>query len=121
MWLKSCVRRRKLRIPMTIPRASGVSIFVSVAIRHPNPFGSPMRPSVLSILLLLPWLPLAAQQMPPLGIIDFYGLRTLPESTVRRTLGIREGDPVPDSAGPATRRLRALPGVADARLNLVCC
>jgi hypothetical protein len=80
-----------------------------------------MRGPVLAILFVLSSLPLAAQQMPPIGTIDFYGLRTLPESTVRGTLGIREGDAVPDSVGPATRRLRALPGVADARLTLVCC
>lgn len=79
------------------------------------------RPISAGFLLLLPLLRIGAQQMPPIGIIDFYGLRTLPESTVRAALGIREGDPVPDSAGPATRRLRAIPGVADARLNLVCC
>jgi hypothetical protein len=79
------------------------------------------RPLLAIVLLMFLALPLAAQQLPPIGIIDFYGLRTLPESTVRGTLGLREGDPAPDSAGPATRRLRALPGVADARLNLVCC
>ncbi|MDP9261116.1 MAG: HEAT repeat domain-containing protein [Actinomycetota bacterium] len=73
------------------------------------------------LLLVVPSLRLAAQQMPPIGIIDVYGLRTLSESSVRGALGIREGDPVPDSAGPATRRLRGLPGVADARLKLVCC
>lgn len=78
------------------------------------------RPRLAILVLMFPSLPLAAQQMPPIGIIDFYGLRTLPESTVRGTLGIREGEPAPGSAGPL-RRLRALPGVADARLNLVCC
>jgi hypothetical protein len=50
-----------------------------------------------------------------------YGLRTLAESTIRGALGIHDGDPVPDSIGPATRRIRAVPGVADARLNVVCC
>jgi len=73
------------------------------------------------LLLVLPSLPLGAQEMPPIGIIDFYGLRSLPESTARAALGIHEGDPVPDSAGPATRRLRGIRGVGDARLNLVCC
>jgi hypothetical protein len=94
-------------------------------VTHSSPahshFQSSMHCQVLAILLAVHSLPLAAQQMPPIGIIDLYGLRTLPESTVRGTLGIREGDPVPDSTGPATRRLRALPNVADARLNLVCC
>jgi hypothetical protein len=81
-----------------------------------------MRRPVLAILLLVVLSPpLAAQQMPPIGVIDFYGLRTLPESTIRAALGLREGDSVPNSAGRATRRLRALPSVADARLNLVCC
>lgn len=81
---------------------------------------NPMRRPLFAILLMFPSLPLPAQEMPPIGIIDFYGLRTLPESTVRRTLGIREGEPAPASALPLSQ-LRALAGVADARLNLVCC
>jgi hypothetical protein len=79
------------------------------------------RPALAIFLLVLPLLSLSAQQMPAIGIIDLYGLRTLSDSTVRAALGFREGDAVPDSAGPATRRVRALPGVEDARLNLVCC
>jgi hypothetical protein len=64
-----------------------------------------------------------AQQMPAIGIVDFYGLRQLRDSTLRRVLGVASGDAAPDSAGraAAVRRLRAVPGVVDARLDVVCC
>ena len=79
--------------------------------------------TVLWVALLLALAaPLAAQQVLPIGIVDFYGLRRVSESDARRALGIAEGDSlVPDSMAPALRRLRALPGVADARLTPVCC
>jgi hypothetical protein len=61
--------------------------------------------------------------MPAIGIVDFYGRGQLPDSTLRRELGIAPGDAAPDSAAraAAVRRLRAVQGVADARLALVCC
>jgi hypothetical protein len=80
-----------------------------------------MRRPVLALIVMLPSLALRAQEMPPIGIIDFYGLRAVDAAAVRGALGIREGDPVPSGSAASLQRLRALPGVADARINLVCC
>jgi hypothetical protein len=81
-----------------------------------------------SLALCLLLAPLAAGQMPPIGIIDFYGLRQLSERQVREALQIREGDPGPESEKAASRaiesdkqRLRALPGVRDVEISGVCC
>lgn len=63
----------------------------------------------------------ASAQTPPIGIIDFYGLRTVSEQQVRTVLGIKEGDQPPASRGEAEQRLQALPNVEQARLNMVCC
>lgn len=65
--------------------------------------------------------------LPPIGIIDFYGLRTIPEIRAREVLGFKEGDSVgshevlePRIHG-AKRRLETSLGVPRAELNLVCC
>jgi hypothetical protein len=63
----------------------------------------------------------AYSQIPPIGIIDFYGLRSISEQQVRQVLQIREGDVLPDSREEAQRRLEALPNVQQARLGVVCC
>jgi hypothetical protein len=60
-------------------------------------------------------------QTPEIGIIDFYGLRSISEQQVRQALQIKEGDTVPDSRDEAQRRLQALPNVQQARLKFVCC
>lgn len=60
-------------------------------------------------------------QIPAIGIIDFYGLRSISEQQAREALQIKEGDAVPDSREEAERRLEALPNVQQARLNLICC
>ena len=60
-------------------------------------------------------------QMPPIGIIDFYGLRSVTEAQARQALRLKESDPVPESPVPARLRLEAIPGVSRARLNFVCC
>jgi hypothetical protein len=60
-------------------------------------------------------------QAPPIGIIDFYGLRSTSESQARQGLQIKEGDTLPDSRTEIQRRLEALPNVKQARLNSVCC
>src|ERR1041385_160246 len=33
-----------------------------------------------------------------IGILDFYGLRTVPEPQARKAVGFKEGDPMPQSA-----------------------
>jgi hypothetical protein len=63
----------------------------------------------------------ATAQNQPIGIIDFYGLRSVTEQQARNALQIKEGDPVPDSREQAQHRLQALPNVEQALLSFVCC
>lgn len=63
----------------------------------------------------------ANAQNQPIGIIDFYGLRSVSEQQARDALQIKEGDPVPDSREQAQHRLQALPNVEQALLGFVCC
>jgi hypothetical protein len=63
----------------------------------------------------------ASAQIPRIGIIDFYGLKKVPESKLRAALGAREGDPLPSSKGDAEERLEAVEGVVAAHLEAVCC
>ena len=60
-------------------------------------------------------------QMPPIGIIDFYGLHNLSESQVRQALKIKEGDSVPASLDDAVKELRSLPGVERVYPSIGCC
>lgn len=63
-----------------------------------------------------------AQPAPPIGIIDFYGLKTLTEAQVRAALQIKEGDNLPASRAEVEKRLTALlPNVEQVQLNSVCC
>src|ERR1700674_948306 len=58
----------------------------------------------------------------PIGIIDFYGLRSVSEQQARQALQINEGDSFPTSREEeAQRRLEAIPNVQQARLNFACC
>jgi hypothetical protein len=64
------------------------------------------------------------QQIPAVGIIDFYGLRTVKPEDVRAVLRLKEGDAVPKSKAEREvleRRLAALPNVARASVSFVCC
>ena len=74
---------------------------------------------LIFLALLLP----ASQdpQFPPIGIIDFYGLRSISERQVRESLQIKEGDSLSAEPKEAKRRLESLPGVAEAHIGLVCC
>ena len=79
-----------------------------------------MRRRARVLVFLLLSIP-AAAQVPRIGIIDFYGLRTVNEQQVRDALQIAAGDSVlPERFDGVERRLRAISGVV-ARLNLVCC
>src|SRR5262245_12584424 len=60
-------------------------------------------------------------QFPPIGIIDFYGLRNISERQVREALQIKEGDPSSVETKEAERKLKSLPGVAEAQISRVCC
>jgi hypothetical protein len=64
----------------------------------------------------------AAQRTATVGIVDFYGLRKIAQPQVRQVLRIVEGDTITKAAlKSAEKRLQALPGVSDARVNAVCC
>jgi hypothetical protein len=83
-------------------------------------------PLLALVGLLVSWQ--TAGQIPPIGIIDFYGLRTLSENQVRQALQFKEGDVLQGSdeeiqrrIEEAEKRLQALPGVNRAKLNLGCC
>ena len=63
-------------------------------------------------------------QFPPVGTIDFYGLRTVSEKQIREKLKIKEGDEMLKSKAESEeieKRLRALPNVEEAKINAVCC
>lgn len=62
-----------------------------------------------------------AQDMPRIGTIDYYGLRRASKIEVERALQIKPGAKVPKSLLLAEKRLEAVPGVAAAKLNFVCC
>jgi hypothetical protein len=78
----------------------------------------------VKILILIPFILLAGSanaQNQRIGIIDFYGLRSVSEQQARDALQIKEGDRVPDSPEQIQRRLQALPNVDQALLGFVCC
>jgi len=54
-------------------------------------------------------------------VLDFYGLRKVSESQIRKTLGVREGDRLPPSKGDAEAKLDQIPGVVESHLEAVCC
>src|SRR5688572_27596342 len=63
-------------------------------------------------------------QLPPVGIIDFYGIQRVPEKDVRTALRVRPGDDaikVMEAADDTRQRLLSLPEVADAAVSVVCC
>ena len=77
-----------------------------------------LRPALLCLLVAVPC---AAAQIPPIGIIDLYGLRSVPEQQVRAALQLGEGDSFPASKAEVERRLATIPGVMRARISGVCC
>lgn len=79
----------------------------------------------LTILLVL-ILSLSAfgQQFPSVGIIDFYGLRTVSEKDVLSVLKIKSGDDGMKtllSAEENRQLLKTIKGVEDASISLICC
>jgi len=63
---------------------------------------------------------LSAQDL-RVGVIDFYGLRKISESQIRKVLGVREGDLLPASKGDAETKLDQISGVVESHLEAVCC
>ncbi len=58
---------------------------------------------------------------PRIGIIDFYGRHKLGEDLLRKSLGFREGDPLPKSKGDTEEALEQMKEVVGARLEAACC
>jgi len=62
-----------------------------------------------------------------IGIIDFYGVRTVSASDVRGALTFKEGDTIviaddkPRTIRTSEERLARLPGIAHAHIEVVCC
>jgi hypothetical protein len=77
-----------------------------------------LRRTLLGLVLAIA--PLGAQDL-RVDVIDFYGLRKISESQIRKTLGVREGDRLPPSKGDAEAKLDQLSGVVESHLEAVCC
>jgi hypothetical protein len=84
--------------------------------------------SVALCLVCLAYDGRSAAQSLQIGIIDLYGLGSLPAADVRKTLTFKEGDSIsfasaerPAFLAENEQRLAALPGVLKASLNAVCC
>jgi HEAT repeats len=78
------------------------------------------------LLLVFALVAQAPESFPPLGVIDFYGLRTVSEAQVRKALSIHEGDVINPNEiekiqNQAEQRLTSVPGVKAAFLNFGCC
>lgn len=77
------------------------------------------------------WLLLFSQapnQIPPIGIIDFYGLRTVAQADVEKALPFRQGESLPSADDELFRevsqtvaRLKTIANVDDAQVEIVCC
>lgn len=76
---------------------------------------------ICATFLFVPPSASTSRQVPPIGIIDFYGLRNISERRARQVLQIKEGDALPESTKGAQSRLETLTNVEQARLNIVCC
>lgn len=72
------------------------------------------------LFLILPAV-LAADSVPRVGSVDYYGLRKLAQNRVYKAVGVSAGDPIPPSKGDLEERLEKIPGVVAARVEAVCC
>ncbi len=70
-------------------------------------------------LLLLCIVGLSAQ--PKIGIIDFYGERKTSRNRILKTLGVKEGDPLPPSKLDLEEKLQDLSGIVLYHLEAACC
>jgi len=64
---------------------------------------------------------LAVAQAPRVGLVDFYGIRKVPEDKIRKALGVAPGDALPKSKEDVEERIEAVPNVVRARLEATCC
>ena len=59
--------------------------------------------------------------MPPIGTIDFYGLRSLSESDVRQHLPFKEGEALPELSPTSQEQVARALGAAHVEFAIVCC
>src|SRR5205807_8507452 len=64
---------------------------------------------------------LAADSVPRVSSIDYYGLRKISENRIQKVLGVTSGDAIPPSKEALEERLEKIPGVVLARVEAVCC
>jgi hypothetical protein len=72
----------------------------------------------------LVWLTVApptSAQSPPVGAIDFYGVRSVTLTSLRAALQVKEGDSVTSALLDEIGRLESVPGVQRAAVDAVCC
>jgi hypothetical protein len=83
-----------------------------------------MRLILLAFTLTLAGLPALAQEaidLPRIGVIDFYGRRTVPEAKLLAGMGLKVGSALPTSKEEVEEKLQAVPGVVAAHLEATCC
>lgn len=61
------------------------------------------------------------EPMPPVGIVDVYGARRVPEEKLREALRIKEGSDLTLKPGEMEQRVATIPGVLQVQLHSVCC
>jgi len=76
---------------------------------------------VTRILPLLAFVSAAAAQAPPVGDINFYGLRKTTGDKILSTLELKTGAALPPSKGAMEDRIEEISGVVEARVEAVCC
>jgi hypothetical protein len=64
---------------------------------------------------------LLSAQIPRIGVIDYYGIRKVPDHRIQKALALAEGDRLPASKSAVEDRLEQVAGVVLARLDAVCC
>jgi hypothetical protein len=75
----------------------------------------------LALLATLAFASPVLAQGPEIGIIDFYGVRTVPMTTLQAALGVRIGDSVTTAVFERIKALEAVPQVQRAMIDAVCC
>lgn len=60
-------------------------------------------------------------EAPRIGRIEFYGLRKVAETRVRKALALNPGDELPRSKAAVEERLAEIPGIVQAHLEATCC
>src|ERR1043165_6303244 len=102
---------------------------------------------VLLVLLSISSVSDGTEELPKIGLIDFYGIRTVSQETLLEHLDVKRGEPIPVDLGPSQLRaeeirkllelsegspvpanqreieqkLESVKGVTKARLHNVCC